>query len=87
MHDALFFNRTKIYGAYRKAQRLVRHLITTAEPVIHQRGLMWRAIRASTSIPGVYLPVIEGDDLLADGGACVRWKPSVRGASKDKKVS
>ncbi len=43
--------------------------LTTAEPVIHQRGLMWRAIRASTSIPGVYLPVIEGGDILADGGA------------------
>ncbi|MCP4543252.1 MAG: cyclic nucleotide-binding domain-containing protein [Chloroflexi bacterium] len=43
--------------------------LTRAEAVIHERGPLWRAIRASTAIPGVIPPIIEGDgDLLVDGG-------------------
>jgi predicted acylesterase/phospholipase RssA len=43
--------------------------MSTAEPVYHQRGLLWRAIRASMAIPGVFLPLTENDDVLVDGGA------------------
>ncbi len=42
--------------------------LTRAEPKIHQRGSMWRAIRASMAIPGVFLPVVEDGEVLVDGG-------------------
>lgn len=42
--------------------------LTTAEPVIYQRGPLWRAIRASISIPGVFTPVMEDGDVIVDGG-------------------
>jgi predicted acylesterase/phospholipase RssA len=42
--------------------------LTTARPTIHRRGsLMW-AVTASSSLPGVAVPVIEGTHLLVDGG-------------------
>ncbi len=39
-----------------------------AEPVVHRRGSLWRAIRASMSVPGVFLPVVEDGNVLVDGG-------------------
>tara|TARA_R110000751_G_scaffold116604_2_gene216549 strand:- start:332996 stop:335245 length:2250 start_codon:yes stop_codon:yes gene_type:complete len=42
--------------------------LTTALPVIHQRGDAGLAIRSSVSIPGVLPPVPHGDELLVDGG-------------------
>jgi len=42
--------------------------LSLAEPVVHTRGLMWRAVRASMAIPGIYTPVMEGDEVLVDGG-------------------
>jgi len=42
--------------------------LSCAEPVIHQRGPLWRAVRASLSIPGVFAPVIENGEVLVDGG-------------------
>jgi predicted acylesterase/phospholipase RssA/CRP-like cAMP-binding protein len=42
--------------------------LTTALPVIHQRGNSGLAIRSSVSIPGVLPPVPHGNDLLVDGG-------------------
>lgn len=35
---------------------------------LHERGSLWRAIRASCALPGIYPPVLEGDELLVDGG-------------------
>ena len=35
---------------------------------VHTKGLMWKNIRASASIPGVFPPVVDGDRLLVDGG-------------------
>jgi NTE family protein len=35
---------------------------------IHRRGLLWRAMRATASLPGIFPPLIEGADLLVDGG-------------------
>jgi NTE family protein len=35
---------------------------------IHRHGPLWRALRASASLPGIFPPVIEGADLLVDGG-------------------
>ena len=35
---------------------------------IHRQGLLWRALRASTALPGIFPPVFEDDDILVDGG-------------------
>lgn len=42
--------------------------LTTAEICVHRRGEVWRAVRASVAIPGMFLPVIAGENLLVDGG-------------------
>lgn len=42
--------------------------LTTAEPIVYQRGPMWPAVRASISIPGVFAPVMQDGDALVDGG-------------------
>ena len=42
--------------------------LTAAEPVVHADGLLWRAVRASASLPGVFVPVIRDGHLLVDGG-------------------
>ena len=42
--------------------------LTTASPVVHDRGSSMRAIRASVSIPGVMPPVPSEGDILVDGG-------------------
>jgi len=42
--------------------------LTTAEPVVFERGPLWKAIRASLAIPGVFTPVVHDGDLLVDGG-------------------
>ncbi len=39
-----------------------------AREVIHTRGPLVKYLRASTAIPGVFPPVVDGDDLLVDGG-------------------
>ena len=41
--------------------------LTRASTVVHRSGLLWRAIRASSSLPGVIPPVIENGDMLYDG--------------------
>jgi predicted acylesterase/phospholipase RssA/CRP-like cAMP-binding protein len=42
--------------------------LTLGEPVIHRDGLVWRALRASMAIPGIFPPLRDGNDLLVDGG-------------------
>lgn len=43
--------------------------LSTAMPVIHDRGLLWRAVRASISLPGIFSPILnERNELLVDGG-------------------
>ncbi|HLZ82040.1 MAG TPA: patatin-like phospholipase family protein [Caulobacteraceae bacterium] len=48
--------------------------LTTGGPYIHRRGLLWRALRASLSLPGVLPPVVEDGHVLVDG-ALVRNLP------------
>ena len=43
--------------------------LTTAEEVIHERGPLWPAVRASLSLPGIFPPVYADGHLLIDGGA------------------
>jgi NTE family protein len=42
--------------------------LTTTQLKVHRNGLLWLATRASCAIPGVLPPVIEGSDILIDGG-------------------
>lgn len=35
---------------------------------IHRRGMLWRAARASASLPAIFPPLIEKSNLLVDGG-------------------
>jgi NTE family protein len=42
--------------------------LTTGQLKIHRTGPLWLATRASVSIPGVLPPVIDGSDILVDGG-------------------
>lgn len=42
--------------------------LTRAEAVIHQSGPLWEAVRASIAIPGIFTPILRGDDVLVDGG-------------------
>ena len=37
-------------------------------PVINRRGTLWRHIRSSSSLPGIFAPVVAGGDLIVDGG-------------------
>jgi predicted acylesterase/phospholipase RssA/CRP-like cAMP-binding protein len=41
--------------------------LTRAEEVIHGRGPLWPAVRASASLPGIFPPVYADGDLLVDG--------------------
>ncbi len=41
--------------------------LTQAEMTVHQNGTLWRAVRASLSLPGILPPVVIGNDLHVDG--------------------
>ncbi len=43
--------------------------LNRAEQVIHERGPLWPAVRASMALAGVYPPVYAAGELLIDGGA------------------
>jgi predicted acylesterase/phospholipase RssA/CRP-like cAMP-binding protein len=42
--------------------------LTRAEAMVHRSGLLWKAVRASMSIPGIGPPAIEGGEIFVDGG-------------------
>jgi predicted acylesterase/phospholipase RssA/CRP-like cAMP-binding protein len=42
--------------------------LSTAELVVHRKGPLAKAVRASVSYPGITVPVVEGEHLLVDGG-------------------
>ena len=42
--------------------------LVTGKLMIHQTGPLWKAVRASTSVMGIFPPVLDGDDCLVDGG-------------------
>lgn len=41
--------------------------LTHAVAMVHRRGPLWQAVRASIAIPGVFSPVLLDGDLLVDG--------------------
>jgi predicted acylesterase/phospholipase RssA/CRP-like cAMP-binding protein len=42
--------------------------LTRAEAVIHERGPLWAAVRASLALPGIWPPIYAAGELLIDGG-------------------
>lgn len=42
--------------------------ITTNETIVHDSGVLWKALRASIALPGVLPPAIRDGHLLIDGG-------------------
>jgi predicted acylesterase/phospholipase RssA/CRP-like cAMP-binding protein len=42
--------------------------LTRADTMIHSAGPLWKAVRASMSIPGVGPPAIENGEIFVDGG-------------------
>ncbi|MEO8304978.1 MAG: cyclic nucleotide-binding domain-containing protein [Betaproteobacteria bacterium] len=42
--------------------------LSTSAMMIHERGSLRKAVRASASLPGVFVPVLEGGSILVDGG-------------------
>lgn len=42
---------------------------TLSEMVVHESGLLWKAVTASASIPGVLPPIVGGNNLLVDGAS------------------
>jgi len=67
----------KLYGMEQRIEDLwipffcISTNVSRASQEIHSSGLMWRAVRASLSIPAVFPPVIHDNptrDVLVDGG-------------------
>jgi len=42
--------------------------LTRANAMVHRAGLLWKAVRASVSIPGIGPPAIENGEIFVDGG-------------------
>lgn len=42
--------------------------LSTGREKVHQQGQLWKAIRATTALPGVFAPFVEDQHLLVDGG-------------------
>jgi predicted acylesterase/phospholipase RssA len=51
--------------------------LTRARPFQHERGPIWRAVRASSSIAGLFTPVAWDGDLLVDGATMNNWPVDV----------
>jgi predicted acylesterase/phospholipase RssA/CRP-like cAMP-binding protein len=41
--------------------------LTRAQMAVHRRGKLWKALRASVSVPGIFPPVVYEEDLYVDG--------------------
>lgn len=42
--------------------------LSTGKVAVHQAGLIWEALRASSAIPGIVPPFIQNGEVLVDGG-------------------
>jgi predicted acylesterase/phospholipase RssA/CRP-like cAMP-binding protein len=42
--------------------------LTRADAMVHRAGALWKAVRASVSIPGIGPPAIENGEIFVDGG-------------------
>jgi NTE family protein len=56
--------------------------LTTGAYHMHRRGAVWRALRASVSLPGVLPPATEGENVLVDGAVLKNFPADVMRASQ-----
>jgi NTE family protein len=56
--------------------------LTTGAYHVHRRGLVWKALRASVSLPGVLPPATEGDNVLVDGAVMKNFPADVMRAAQ-----
>jgi len=56
--------------------------LTTGAYHLHKRGLVWKALRASVSLPGVMPPATDGDDVLVDGAVLKNYPADVMRAAQ-----
>ncbi len=58
--------------------------LSIAAPVIHDRGPLWRAVRASTALPGVFSPILnDNNEILVDGGVMNNFPVDILAARDD----
>jgi NTE family protein len=81
-----FFGSTTLVEHLPKEFFSVSTDMITGDQVIHRRGLLWIAVRASISIPGLLPPVQHGDRLLVDGGLLNILPADVMCADSDGEV-
>ncbi|GAB4578914.1 MAG: cyclic nucleotide-binding and patatin-like phospholipase domain-containing protein [Anaerolineales bacterium] len=60
------FGETRIEDAWREYFCISANL-TQAQMVVHQRGPLWKYTRASSALPLIFPPVLDGEDVLVDG--------------------
>jgi NTE family protein len=51
--------------------------LSTGRARIHQNGPLWQALRATAAIPGVVPPLVEGNEVLVDGGVMNNFPTTV----------
>ena len=54
--------------------------LSSGRSKVHRSGPLWRALRASVAIPGVLPPVIDGGEVLVDGGTLNNFPVDVMSA-------
>jgi NTE family protein/lysophospholipid hydrolase len=42
--------------------------LSTSETVVHRTGMVWKAVRATSALPGIVVPMVQDGKLLVDGG-------------------
>ncbi len=60
--------------------------LTRSEPRLHERGSLWRAVRASAAIPGVFTPILMDGEVLVDGGVMDNFPVDVARRRLDRGV-
>lgn len=41
--------------------------LTQATPIVHRAGPLWKYVRASSALPGIFAPILEDGNVLVDG--------------------
>lgn len=54
--------------------------LSTGSTMVHKRGPLWRALRASVGIPGIYPPWVENGEILVDGGIMLNFPTTTMAA-------
>lgn len=61
--------------------------LCAAAPKVHTSGPLWRAVRASTAVPGIFPPVAVGGTVLVDGGLAANLPVDIaRGRHQDAHI-